>query len=143
LANEVYVNTSNSARLQEVNYSYSLPTTRSISKWRFSAIVSDLDLPSEIIWRTYRGCANCEHRIKALKYDFAANSLAMQDVCATKAAMNTVMLAYNLMGLPPSHQLRLLEVFMENLGSTHASPLAHEFRRIFTRRYLDLLPISQ
>jgi hypothetical protein len=74
-------------------------------------------LPSEIIWRTYRGRANCEHRIKALKYDFAADSLAMQDVWATKAAMNTVMLAYNLMGLPPFHQLRLLEVFMENLGS--------------------------
>jgi hypothetical protein len=43
--------------------------------------------------------------------------LALQDVWATKVAMNTVMLAYNLMGLPPSHQLRLLEVFMENLDS--------------------------
>jgi hypothetical protein len=93
-----------------------LPTSRPIGKWRFSAIVSDLALPSEIIWRPYRGRANCEHRIKALKYDFAADSLAIQDVCATKAAMNTVMLAYNLMGLPPSYQLRLLEVFMKNLG---------------------------
>jgi hypothetical protein len=91
--------------------------TRSIGKWRFSAIVSDLAVPGEIIWRTYRGRANCEHHIKELKYDFASDSLALQDVWATKVAMNTVMLAYNLMGLPPSHQLRLLEIFMENLNS--------------------------
>jgi hypothetical protein len=70
-----------------------------IGKWRFSAIVSDLDLPAEAIWRTYRGRANCENRIKELKYDFAADSFCLQDFWATEAAMNTVMLAYNLMSL--------------------------------------------
>jgi hypothetical protein len=70
-----------------------------IGKWRFSAIVSDLDLPAETIWRTYRGRANCENRIKELKYDFAADSFCLQDFWATEAAMNTVMLAYNLMSL--------------------------------------------
>ena len=70
-----------------------------IGKWRFSAIVSDLDLPAQTIWRTYRGRANCENRIKELKYDFAADSFAMQDFWATEAALNTVMLAYNLMSL--------------------------------------------
>lgn len=70
-----------------------------IGKYRFSAIVSDLDLPAETIWRMYRGRANCENRIKELKYDFGADSFNMQDFWATEAALNTVMLAYNLMSL--------------------------------------------
>ena len=45
-----------------------------IGKWRFSALVTDLDLPAESIWRLYRGRADCENRIKELKYDFAADN---------------------------------------------------------------------
>jgi Transposase DDE domain group 1 len=70
-----------------------------IGKWRFSAIVSDLDLPAQAIWRTYRGRATCENRIRELKYDFAADSFAMQNFWATEAALGAVMLAYNLMSL--------------------------------------------
>ena len=70
-----------------------------IGKYRFSALVSDMDLPAETVWRTYRGRADCENRIKELKYDFAADSFNMQDFWATEAALNTVMLAYNLMSL--------------------------------------------
>ncbi len=58
-----------------------------------------MDLPAEVVWRTYRGSANCENRIKELKYDFAADSFNMKDFWATEAALNTVMLAYNLMSL--------------------------------------------
>ena len=43
--------------------------------------------------------ANCENRIKELKYDFAADSFNRQDFWTTEAAPNTVMLAYNLMSL--------------------------------------------
>jgi len=70
-----------------------------IGKWRFSALVTDLDLPAEVIWRIYRGRADCENRIKELKYDFAADSFNMRDFWATEAALNTVMLSYNLMSL--------------------------------------------
>ncbi len=70
-----------------------------IGKWRFSALVTDLDLPATVIWRTYRGRADCENRIKELKYDFAADSFNMKEFWATEAALNTVMLAYNLMSL--------------------------------------------
>ena len=70
-----------------------------IGKYRFSALVRDMDLPAEMVWRTYRGRANCENRIKELKYDFGADSFNMQDFWATEAALNTVMLAYNLMSL--------------------------------------------
>jgi hypothetical protein len=70
-----------------------------VSQWRYSAIVSDLDLPATAIWRLYRGRADCENRIKELKYDFAADSFNMQNFWATEAVLNTVMLAYNLMSL--------------------------------------------
>ena len=70
-----------------------------IGAWRFSAMTTDLDLPAETVWRMYRGRADCENRIKELKYDFAADSFNMKDFWATEAALNVVMLAYNLMSL--------------------------------------------
>jgi len=70
-----------------------------IGKWRFSALVTDLDLPAQAGWRLYRGRADCENRIKELKYDFAADNFNMKDFWATEATLNTVMLAYNLMSL--------------------------------------------
>ena len=70
-----------------------------IGKYRFSALVTDLDLSAVTVWRIYRGRADCENRIKELKYDFAADSFNMQEFWATEAAMNTVMIAYNLMSL--------------------------------------------
>ena len=45
-----------------------------IGKYRFSALTTDLDLPAEAVWRTYRGRADCENQIKELKYDFAADA---------------------------------------------------------------------
>jgi hypothetical protein len=40
-----------------------------------------------------------ENLIKELKYDFAADSFNMKDFWSTEAALNTVMLAFNLMNL--------------------------------------------
>lgn len=85
-----------------------------IGKWRFSALVTDLDLPAVTIWRTYRGRADCENRIKELKYDFAADSFCMRDFWATEAALNTVMLAYNLMSL-------LRQVLLKTSAVKHSS----------------------
>ncbi len=85
-----------------------------IGKWRFSALVTDLDLPAEVIWRIYRGRADCENRIKELKYDFAADSFNMKDFWATEAALNTVMLAYNLMSL-------LRQVLLKTSAVKHSS----------------------
>lgn len=85
-----------------------------IGKWRFSALVTDLDLPAEAIWRLYRGRADCENRIKELKYDFAADSFNMKDFWATEAALNTVMLAYNLMSL-------LRQVLLKTSAVKHSS----------------------
>ena len=68
-------------------------------QYRFAALVTDLDLPSVEIWRLYRGRADCENRIKELKYDFAADSFCLDDFWATEASLNTALFAYNLMSL--------------------------------------------
>lgn len=67
--------------------------------YRYGALITDLALPAQQIWRTYRGRADCENRIKELKYDFAADSFCLTDFFATEACLNTVMLAYNLMSV--------------------------------------------
>ncbi len=37
------------------------------SRYRYSVIVTDIDLPTAELWRLYRGRADCENRIKELK----------------------------------------------------------------------------
>ena len=51
------------------------------------------------VWRTYRGRADCENRIKELKADFGLESFNLRDFWATGAALTATMLAYNLMSL--------------------------------------------
>jgi len=70
-----------------------------LGQYRFAALVTDLDLPATEIWRSYRGRADCENRIKELKYDFAADSFCLNDFWATEACLNIALLAYNLMSL--------------------------------------------
>lgn len=70
-----------------------------LGQYRFAALVTDLDLPAQEIWRSYRGRADCENRIKELKYDFAADSFCLNDFWATEACLNVALLAYNLMSL--------------------------------------------
>jgi hypothetical protein len=67
--------------------------------YRYGALLTDLALPAQQIWRTYRARADCENRIKELKYDFAADSFCLNSFFATEACLNVVMLAYNLMSL--------------------------------------------
>jgi len=67
--------------------------------YRYSALVTDMDLSALELWRLYRGRADCENRIKELKYDFGGESFNLKDFWATEAALLTVMLAYNLMSL--------------------------------------------
>jgi len=70
-----------------------------LGHYRFAALVTDLDLPAQAVWRLYRGHADCENRIKELKYDFAADSFCLNDFWATEACLSIAMLAYNLMSL--------------------------------------------
>lgn len=70
-----------------------------IQGWRYGAFVTSLELPMAEVWRTYRGRADCENRIKELKADFGLDAFNMQDFWATEAALGFAMLAYNLMSL--------------------------------------------
>jgi hypothetical protein len=70
-----------------------------IGKYRFGALVTNTTLPAQEVWRTYRGRADCENRIKELKYDFAADSFCLKEFWATEASLTMVMLAYNFMSL--------------------------------------------
>ena len=58
-----------------------------------------MDLPAAEFWRLCRGRADCENRIKELKYDFGGENLNLRNFWATEAALLTVMMAYNLMSL--------------------------------------------
>ena len=68
-------------------------------EYRYSCYITNLDLPPAIVWRSYRGRANAENRIKELKYDFGFDSFNMNEFFATEAALNFAILAYNLMSL--------------------------------------------
>ena len=61
--------------------------------YRYSALVTDMDLPAAALWRLYRGRADCENRIKELKYVFGGESFNLKDFWATEAALLKVMLA--------------------------------------------------
>jgi len=68
-------------------------------KHRYSLYVTNLDLPAEQIWLSYKDRADAENRIKELKYDFGLESFCMDKFWATEAAFRTIMIAYNLMSL--------------------------------------------
>jgi hypothetical protein len=70
-----------------------------IQGWRYGAFVTTLDLPMAEVWRSYRGRADCENRIKELKADFGLEAFSLKDFWATEAALGFAMLAYNLMSL--------------------------------------------
>ncbi len=94
-----------------------------IGQWRYGAMVTDLNLPALQIWRLYRGRADCENRIKELKYDFAAGSLNLRDFWATEAALHTVMMAFNLMSL--FKQALLKQTIRKTSKSGTDQPIQH------------------
>jgi len=70
-----------------------------LTGWRYGAMLTDLTLPALEVWRTYRGRADCENRIKELKADFGLDSFVLRDFWATEAALGVAMLSYNLMSV--------------------------------------------
>lgn len=93
--------------------------------YRFSCYVTNLDLPCHLVWNLYKSRADAENRIKELKYDFGFDSFNLNDFYATEAALNFVMIAYNLMSLftltivnsPVAHRLSTLRYKLFAIGS--------------------------
>jgi hypothetical protein len=69
------------------------------NNYRYSCFITDLQLPPLQVWHLYKQRANCENRIKELKYDFGADNFNLQNFDATEAALNWVMMAYNFISL--------------------------------------------
>ena len=67
--------------------------------YRYSCYITNLDLSAKTVWDMYRGRADCENRIKEIKEDFGFSNFNMQDFAATEAALNFVVMAYNIMSL--------------------------------------------
>ena len=67
--------------------------------YRYHCFITNLSLPAQLIWNLYKDRADAENRIKELKYDFGFDSFNLHSFYGTEAALNMVMLAYNLMSL--------------------------------------------
>jgi hypothetical protein len=68
-------------------------------KYRYSCYVTNLDLPSKVVYDSYRGRADSENRIKELKYDFSLDKFVSQNFWATEACGSFIVLAYNFLSL--------------------------------------------
>ncbi len=68
-------------------------------QYRYRCFITSLKLPAEMVWQSYRMRADAENRIKELKYDFGSDSFNQQNFCATEAALQFVMMAYNFISL--------------------------------------------
>ena len=69
------------------------------NQYRYHCFITNLTLPAIQIWNLYKDRAEAENRIKELKYDFGFDSFNLHSFYGTEAALNMVMLAYNLMSL--------------------------------------------
>jgi len=70
-----------------------------INGYRYTCYVTNLDLPAAEVWRHYRGRANCENRIKELKYDYGLDKMNEQSFDATEASLLLMTITYNFMSL--------------------------------------------
>lgn len=95
-----------------------------INNYRYSCYITNLDLPAKMIWNMYRGRADCENRIKELKQDFGFSQFNTNEFAATEAALNFVVVAYNIMSLfkqavlksDKLHQLKTLRYKIFSIG---------------------------
>ena len=67
--------------------------------YRYSAYVTNIELPVDQIYNIYNTRADCENRIKELKYDFGADNFCLKDFYATEASFRFIMMTYNIMAL--------------------------------------------
>jgi hypothetical protein len=66
--------------------------------------------------------ADCENRIKELKYDFGLDSFVMRNFWAKEAALSVVMLAYNLLSV--FRQAVIRQKSHQTLSTLHHKVLA-------------------
>ena len=75
------------------------PELEEFEKYRYVGFVTNLKLSSALIWQLYNKRADCENRIKELKYDYGIEGFCLTEMWATENAFRWVMVAHNLMAL--------------------------------------------
>jgi hypothetical protein len=70
-----------------------------INGYRYTCYVTTLKLSAADVWRLYRGRANCENRIKELKYDYGLDKMNQADFDGTESALLLMTVAYNFLSL--------------------------------------------
>ena len=70
-----------------------------INGYRYSCYITSLKLSPADIWRLYRQRANCENRIKELKYDYGLDKMNQASFDGTEASLMLMTIAYNFLSL--------------------------------------------
>jgi len=70
-----------------------------LNDYRYTCYITTLKLSAADIWRLYRGRANCENRIKELKYDYGLDKMNQDGFDGTEACLLLMTIAYNFMSL--------------------------------------------
>jgi hypothetical protein len=70
-----------------------------ISGYRYTCYITTLKLSSADVWRLYRQRANCENRIKELKYDYGLDKMNQASFDGTEATLMLMTVAYNFLSL--------------------------------------------
>jgi hypothetical protein len=70
-----------------------------LNGYRYTCYITTLKLSAADIWRLYRGRANCENRIKELKYDYGLDKMNQNSFDGTEASLKFMTIAYNFMSL--------------------------------------------
>jgi hypothetical protein len=66
---------------------------------RYSCYITTLKLSAADVWRLYRQRANCENRIKELKYDYGLDKMNQASFDGTEASLMLMTIAYNFLSL--------------------------------------------
>lgn len=67
--------------------------------YRYTCYITNLTIGAAEVWRLYRGRANCENKIKELKYDYGLDKMNQASFDGTEASLVTMTIAYNFMSL--------------------------------------------
>jgi hypothetical protein len=70
-----------------------------INGYRYTCYITSLNLSAPDVWRLYRGRANCENRIKELKYDYSLDKMNQACFDGTEASLMIMTVAYNFISL--------------------------------------------
>jgi hypothetical protein len=70
-----------------------------INDYRYTCYITTLKFGSADVWRLYRQRANCENRIKELKYDYNLDKMNQESFAGTEATLMLMTIAYNFLSL--------------------------------------------